>query len=212
MAQYKSIDLDISTSRHIDDYMDTEFVYEGFSHSAIVHWGLGFSHSVKNNLVLSPRVAYSVARHQNFNAQSSAMGGSIESSTFVQKRKTITFFKLGVALSYWINKPGKGLFIESELQNLFLLSAISNETRRFEQDPIQNFTVDFEDELNTSIPSFRIGAGYDFPVKKFSFFVRLSQEFRVSTYFNTTDNYTLMSRSIGFGFKYFIQKEKSSEE
>jgi len=162
-------------------------------------------------LVVNPKAAYGIGSERYIKNQTSSAPGMFTDDTYYEKNKDAKFLKLGVALSYWFKNPGKGPFAEAEVQNIFSLSGVSEERKQIGIGAtVQESTVDYKNEHKSSVPSLRIGIGYNLPVKRISLFVRVGLEFRASTYFTTTDNYTWANRSLGFGFRYTLQDELSS--
>ena len=107
-SQYRSIGFEISTSTFIDDYRDNEFAYDFFSHTGLVQWGLGGSFQIKDRLVIGPKISYSNASMFYLKEQIRSMGGSVADRIFIQKDQTLNFLKIGVGLSFWADRPGKG--------------------------------------------------------------------------------------------------------
>lgn len=207
-AQYKSLDFEISTSPYFDDRTDNEYEYDIKSIFGISQIGLGYSSSIGKKMVISPKAAYGVGREWYRNSLLSSAPNVLPDSMIFEKKKKAQFLKLGIALSYWFKSPGKGPFAEAELQNIFSLSGVSEERTQIGIGAaVQEATVDYKDELKSSVPSLRIGVGYNLPINRISLFVRVSLEFRASTYFTTTDNYTWANRSFGFGFRYILQDD-----
>lgn len=210
-AQYKSIDFEISTSPYFDNRTDDEFEYDIKSIFGITQFGLGYSCAISKQLVVNPKAAYGIGSERYIKNQTSSAPGMFTDDTYYEKNKDAKFLKLGVALSYWFKNPGKGPFAEAEVQNIFSLSGVSEERKQIGIGAtVQESTVDYKNEHKSSVPSLRIGIGYNLPVKRISLFVRVGLEFRASTYFTTTDNYTWANRSLGFGFRYTLQDELSS--
>lgn len=215
-SQFRSIDLEISTSPFFDDRTDDEYPYKSQTLTGIVHAGLGYSNSVSDHIVLSCKAAYGRGFEKYTTHVFFSNPNVLPDSNFYEKLKESRFLKLGVAASYWFAGPGKGAFAEVELQNITGLYGKSKERVQIGYGAeIAEKTVDFSDELKHSTPSMRIGIGYNLAIKRVSLFIRFSLEFRGSTYFKTTDNFTLASRSLGMGvrynFKYFREKNKKIE-
>ena len=208
-CQYKSLDFEISTSPYFDDRTDDEYDYPIKSILGIVQWGVGYSTSVNKKVVVSPKLSYGVGYEHYRTRQLSSMPNTLPDDNFIEKKKTAKFFKLGIGGSYWFKRPGTGWYAESELQGIFALSAISKEKKQIGFGaPIQEQTIDYKDELKSFVPSLRLGVGYNLMIKRIVLFVRASLEFRLSTYFNTTDNYTWANRSLAFGFRYVLQNKE----
>ena len=142
-SQYKSIGFEISTSTFIDDYVDNEFDYDFMSHTGLVQWGLGGSFQIKDRIVIGPKISYTNASMFYLKEQIRSMGGSMVDRTFIQKDQTLNFLKIGVGLSFWADRPGKGLYLEGEFQGFFSLSAKSEEIRLEGGGAIIDNTIDF---------------------------------------------------------------------
>ncbi|MDF1696677.1 MAG: hypothetical protein P1U56_12625 [Saprospiraceae bacterium] len=202
-GQYKAIEFEISNSAFLDDYRDTEYSYDYESnYGGIAQFSVGYSFLIHKKLTLSPRVAYARSLHTLGKRQIRTIGGSLEDRTFIEKRKKISFIKTGVALSYWFSKPASGFYFESEVQNLFLLDANSDEMKREGEGDIMNYSVSFREDVKGFVPSARVGVGYSLLINRVSLFIRFSREIRFTTYFKSTDNYTWLNRSVGLGFRY----------
>ena len=207
-CQFKSIDFEISTSPYFDDRTDEEYDYNFKSISGIVQWGIGYSTFVNKKFVVSPKISYGLGYELYRTRQFSPVSNTLPDSTLIEKRKTAKFFKVGIGFSYWFKSPGNGFYAKSEVQNIFALSALSREKKRVGLQDFEEYTIDYKDELKSSVPSLRLGIGYNLMIKRIILFVRVSLEFRASPYFNTIDNYTWANRSLGFGFRYALQKNQ----
>lgn len=209
-AQFKSLDFGLSIAPNLDDYRDMEYEYDFFSGGGIIQVPLGYTFSINKKMAFTPRVAYAYSlirqsKGQPRLSQSPNPTQTILDSLIIIKNQTINFIKVGIAFSYWANQVGKGFYFESELQNVMLLSAKSHNTKQINGVNPQESIVDFKDEVRKNVPSLRVGAGYNLPIKRFSLFLRIGAEFRLSTYFKSTDNYTFLNQNIGFGFRYALQ-------
>ena len=204
-AQYRSIDFDINRSAFVDDYRDTEFDYDTFTDSGLVQWGLSGSFQLGDRFLISPRLAYAYGLLTFRKQQRLNTNASVADRTFVQKDQTINFLKTGVGFSFWAYGPGKGLYLEGEFQGVFSYAAKSEDATQVARDPIEFNEVDITEDVKSFVPSLKFGMGYSVPFKRFKVFVEFGMEFRVSTYFNTTNNFSFLNRYIGLGFGYVIR-------
>lgn len=210
MGQFQSIDFEISTSPYFDDRTDDEYNFAHRSLFGISQFGIGYSASLNDKLVISPKVAFGIGSERYSTRRLSPFPNSNPDSIFIEKIKNARFLKIGLGGSYWFNSPGEGVFIESELQSIFSLSAISEESKQIGFGAsVQEQTIDYKDELKSMVPSLRLGVGYSLTISKIILFVRVGLEFRGSTYFTTTDNYSWANKSLGFGFRYILQNKKT---
>ena len=216
-AQYKSLDFGLSVAPFFDDYKDVEYEYNYIRSSGLIHVPIGYTFSINEKMSLTPRIAYAYALSQYRKGASqlsqfpNTLPTALDSLT-VTKNQIFNFFKTGVALTYWVQKTGRGLYVESELQNLTVLSANSRNTKQLIGGDSEMSKEDLKDRVRKSVPSLRVGIGYNLPIKQFSFFLRIGGEFRLSTYFKLTDSYAFLNRTIGFGFRYTLQNKVAALE
>lgn len=210
-CQYKSFDLSFNASSISDDYEDEEYIYDSFSGVQLGQIDFGYTFSINNKLTLSPRVAYAFSHAKYFKRQISISSGSLADRTYIEKIQRSSHLKSGLALSYWITKLGKGLYLEAELQNLTFLSGKSKEMKRVNSEDIEEYTVDYSDSFKSNVQSLKLGVGFNLPVNRIGLFVRVGLDLRLSTYFNSTDNYTFVNRSLAFGIRYKLKDSKGQE-
>lgn len=211
-GQYKAIDFEISISPYFDDRALVAPPNTAFTIFGISQFGLGYSTQVGPKFVFSSKIAWGLAGEWYRSGQFSSSPNTLPNSTeFFEIKRRAHFIKLGLAASYWFKKTGIGPFAEGELLNITSLSAKSIEKYRMGNEEIQETTVDYKDELKSNVPSMRLGIGYNLKIKRVILFARLGLEMRLSTYFTTTDNYTLVNRSLGFGFRYLLTDLSQSE-
>jgi len=211
-AQYRTLDFEINSSGYIDDYTRDEVRYDRKRYSGLVQVGAGLSMLLDEKLVISPKIAFGYALQSYFNNQFSSTPNTVPvMREYIEKNSTLHFVKVGAALSYWFSKPGRGLYAETELQNVIALSARSEEIKQLGPGEVQTIEDDFKDEVRTHVPSLRLGIGFNVPIKRIALFLRLSREIRISTYFNTTDNYTLINPNVAMGFRYLLTNKDQSK-
>ena len=210
LSQFKSMDIGLFVSSIGDDYSDEEYKYDSATGVSLGQLEMAYTLAINKKLTFSPRIAYSYAISQYYKSQLRISGGNLADRTFIQKRKRSIYLKTGLALSYWVSKPGKGLFLEGEIQNLTHISSKSREMKRVNSGEIENYTLDFSDNVKGNIPSLRIGVGLNLNIKNVGFFIKISRDLRLSTYFKSTDNYTFVNRSGGFGIRYIFRHSINS--
>ena len=204
-AQLNSFDIGISSSVFHDTKYDQEYDYEFAKSAEIFYLTVGAQFNISSKFALTPRFAYSW-NLQNFSKPQTSFGsGTIKDMTFIQKSKTLNFFKSGVALTYWINNSGKGFFLEGELQGLFNLSANSEEIKFIGLNSFEEYTVDFKEKVKPFVPSLRLGFGYRLGVfERLSIYFLIGKEIRVSSFYTNRKEYQIFNTMSTISINYKI--------
>ncbi|MEM9545479.1 MAG: hypothetical protein AAGA77_05875, partial [Bacteroidota bacterium] len=182
IGQYKSLDFEISMSPYFDDRIksvpsDAEF----WNIIGISQFGLGYSTQIGKKLVLSPRLAWGVGREMYQKGTLNAQPIKFPSSTnFYSINRKATFLKMGLACSYWFQHVGIGWQAESELQTILPLTARSEEIYQEPNEYPREFSNQYKEEFRGFVPSLKVGIGYNLPIKRIVFFLRIGFELRMS--------------------------------
>ena len=119
-SQLSSFDIGLGASENQDTQYDQDYDYEFEESSLIFHFTIGAQINIAPKFTLTPKAAYSWCTQSFTKSQTSFGTGTINDMTFIRKNKTISYFRSGVALSYWLINRGQGFLLEGELQGLFI--------------------------------------------------------------------------------------------
>ena len=205
-AQYKTIDFEISMSPYSDDRLLLIDEYDFESIFGMTQFGVGYSTSINQHWSLSPKMSIGLGRESYIGLNTNS--GLTRPDDILEINRRALFLKIGAAATYWFDDIEKGFYAETEIQNIIPISAVSTELYLNSTNSFIERKVDYKDELKSYVPSLRLGIGYNLTYKKVILFARVGIEFRLSTYFNNTDNYTWVNRSLGFGLRYALGNGK----
>ena len=204
-GQLSSIDIGISTSENQDYKYDQEYLYEFAETPEMYHITVGAQFNISSKFTLTPKVAYSRSSQSLSKSQISFGSGTLKDMTFIRKNKTSIFLKSGVALSYWIISRGKGFFLDGQLQGLFNVSAKSEEIKFIGFGEVEQYTIDFKEEVRPFVPSLRLSFGYRLGLgKRFSIYFLVGKEIRASSYYTNRHEFQLITRTADVRFNYKI--------
>ena len=204
-GQHQSIHLNLYGSDYLGNNFDDEYDYETVFASKLAQFSADYHCQMGKKISVYGSVGYSFSSATYINKQTTLLEGPLEDRTFHEKNQKIGFLKIGSGVSYWFKSVGRGPYAKGEILANFILAAKSEEEKQVDKGPKEKFEVNYKNDINTFVPSFKMGVGYSLLFgKKFSVNVGIFFELRTSSYFKDADGYDYFNKGFEFGIGYIL--------